>query len=94
MELWTQSDWYIELMLNALLFILPTIAVVAGTGELGSQVIKYTRAIWDAVRPAIDQPTDPAILYIAAKSKREPAEVSDLLVKIGDEIVELLPNES
>ena len=94
MEIWNQTNWWIELILNLCLYALPALAAVAVAGELGARTVIAVRKIWKLARPALDEPTDPAIIFLAGKSKKSPQVVSDFIVQIGDQIVAMMPEEA
>lgn len=95
MELFNESAWYIEMLFNVGMVVLPTLAGVAASGELGAQVIKRTKKVYaEYLRPAIDEPTDPAIMLIATKTGKSPEWVSAQLIDNLDNVVGTLPEEA
>ena len=93
MEIWNSTEWYVQLIFNVLLFVLPTLVGLAVANVFGAKVVTTARMLLKAIRPAIDEPGDPFIVMIAAKTGYKPKEVSDLLVTKVDEVIALLPGE-
>lgn len=94
MEIWNDTQWWVELVFNVCLFVLPTLAGFATTGALGWRTIRITRRVWTVIRSGVDDATDPAILFLAAQSGKSSTAISKFLVATGDQIISLLPEES
>lgn len=93
MEIWNGTEWYVQLVFNVLLLILPTLIGLAIVNASGAKLVDTVRMLLNAIRPAIDEPGDPLIVLIAAKTGRKAEDVSDLLVGKVDEVIALLPGE-
>lgn len=97
MEFWSQTAWYWELVFNLLMLAIPTlagVAVLGGSASLGWRTVHAVRRFWKMIRAAIDEPTDPAIIFLALKSGKSPEVISKFLVENGDLIVAGLPEEA
>lgn len=93
--LWGESIWWLDLVWNVALVLLGTLAPMAAVGVLGAGVIRSWRQVWaEWVRPALDQSTDPAIVFLAAKLGVKPDVLSKWLVERGDQIADVLPKEA
>lgn len=90
-NVWSEADWWLNLLWNVVLLVLPALLAFEGTARLQRRV----RYLWkNIIRKAIDQTTDPAVVYLAAKTDRTPDEVSAFLVSSGDQIIALMPEEA
>lgn len=94
MEFFPETAWYLEALFNGAMAVLPTLAVVAATGELGARVIKSTRKAWKTIRPGVDEADDLAVQYIAKITGRDPQDVRDFLVSAGDQIAAIMPEKT
>jgi len=90
-NLWTDTAWYLELLWNVCLFALPTLAGLAVLTASGGAVIKIARTSWRMTRPFVDEANDPLILFLAAKTGHDPAQLAAWLIARGDEVIALLP---
>lgn len=94
MELWSQVEWYVQLVFNVLMFVLPTLIALAATGGLGAVVIRSFKQVYkEFVRQAIDEPTDMLVVLLANKTGRDAALISRFLLDNLDAIVALLPED-
>jgi len=94
MEVWNATPEILQVVWNIALIVLSTLATAAAAGALGGGAIKAARWAWQQARPMLDEPTDPAVEYIAKKSGRAPKAVSEFIIARGDEIIALLPKEA
>ena len=94
-NLWSESSWWLELVFNVLMLVLPTLAALAAASVFGASVIRAIKTIWrEWLRPALDEPTDPLVKIIADKTGRKPETVSKWLTESIDDVIALLPAES
>ena len=93
MEIWNETAWYLRVVFNILLVIIPALVVLVVASEGGIKVVRTAKMLFKTFRKAIDEPTDPLIALIAAKTGYKPEVVSDLLVTKVDEVIALLPGE-
>lgn len=94
MEIWSQTSWWVELIFNGLLYILPPLATAAIAFPLGLSVVKYAKLIWREFRPLVDEPSDSIPRLIAAKTPYTADQVSNFLVENIDAIIATLPEEA
>lgn len=93
-NLWNESAWYLELIYNVLLFVLPTLAGAAVSTVFGAGVVRAFKWLWRTFRPLVDEPTDPLVVRIARESGKSPEFVSTFLTSNLDRVVALLPGEA
>lgn len=93
MEIWNETAWYLRVVFNILLVIIPALVVLVVASEGGIKVVRTAKMLFKTFCKAIDEPTDPLIALIAAKTGYKPEVVSDLLVTKVDEVIALLPGE-
>ncbi len=94
MDLWNETAWYVPVLFNVLLIVLSALAGLAVASEFGAQTIKSVRKLYQTMRPAIDEETDPIILLIAARLKLPPKTVRDFILGNLDKVIAVLPQEA
>jgi hypothetical protein len=95
MELWTETNEWIQLCFNVLMLVLPVLAGVAATSVFGAAMINAIKRFYaEWLRPAIDEPTDPIVALIAQRMKRDPQVVVDFIVSNLDAVIAVLPEEA
>ncbi len=94
MEIWSETAWYVQLIFNVLLLVLPTLIGLAVVSAGGAKVVDTVRMLAKSIRPAIDEPTDPLVALLAERTGRRPETVRDFLTGNLDQIVALLPQEA
>ena len=92
--LWSETEWCVELLAYVLFFVLPTLIALALANASGVKVVETARALFKAIRPAIDEPTDWLVLEIAARTGRKPETISTFLTENVDKVIGLLPQEA
>ena len=93
MEIWNGTEWYLQLVFNILLVILPALIGLAVISASGRKTVSTIKMLFKSFRKAVDEDHDPLIVLIAAKTGYKPQQVSDLLVTKVDEVIALLPGE-
>ena len=83
-QLYAEAVDWLGLVLSALLVVLPTLLALALVFLGGAGAVNSGRKLWESLRPAVDEPTDPLNQIIAAALKQRPELVSDFLVKLFD----------
>ena len=92
-EMWRETEQYLQAVLNIFLIVLPALAAIAITSASGATMIAAVKTAWKTVRPAIDQPTDVAVLFLAAKTGRDPLTISTWLIQRGDQVIAAMTPE-
>jgi hypothetical protein len=92
--LWNETEWYVQLLVNVLFYVLPTLALLAVANKSGAKVVETTRALLKTIRPAIDEPGDWLVLEIASRTGRKPEAVSAFLRDNVDKVIATLPQEA
>ena len=92
---------YVDDVVLLIVLLTPTIAAIYLAGKVlvqalqaGGNVAKEGRAFWRAVRGLADEPSDPLVLAIAAKTGKTPAQVVKSLTGLVDQIIAIMPEES
>ena len=94
MELFNETELWVQIVFNILMAVLPLLASVAATSAAGAMMIRAIKKVYaEWVRPSIDEATDPLIVLIAAKTGRDPKWVAQQLLENLDSIVAVLPEE-
>ena len=95
MELWNETHQWAEIVFNALLLVLPVLAALAATSATGAVMIRTIKKVYSEwIRPAIDEPTDPLVILLAAKIGKDPAWVAKQLLENLDAVAAVLPEEA
>lgn len=94
MELWNNTNTILEVVYNMLLIVLPVLAGLAATTAFGAGLIRTVRWAWGVMRPAVDEPTDPAIVWLSEKTGRTATWLSEFIISNGDQVIGLLPETS
>jgi hypothetical protein len=94
MDIWNDTAWWVELVFNVCLFILPTIAGIAATGTLGLKTVKWVRLAWKEARAMVDEPSDFVVRLIAARTGRTPEQVSKFIISNLDAVIAVLPDDT
>lgn len=83
-QLYAEAVDWLGLVLSVALVVLPTLLVLALVFLGGAGAVNSGRKLWESLRPAVDEPTDPLIQMIAAALKTRPELVSDFIVGLLD----------
>lgn len=89
--IWHESAWWLEVVFNVLIVLLPTLAGAAVLAAGGLRTITVVRDGWRKLRPLVDEPSDLIVRQIAERTGRDPQQVSAFITSNLDRIVELLP---
>ena len=95
MELFNETELWVQLLFNGLMILLPLLAGVAATSTFGAVMIRTIKKVYaEWLRPAIDDPTDAIVKLIAEKTGRDAKWVSQQLCENLDAVVAVLPEEA
>lgn len=85
--LWAQAVDWIRFWITAALFVLPPLVVMFVTLFAGKHVVAAARTLYAWVRPYIDEPSDPVIAMLAARSGLAPDRVIELVTDNLDSVL-------
>ena len=95
MELFNETELWVQYLFNGLMILLPLLAGVAATSASGAVMIRTIKKVYaEWVRPAIDEATDAIPQLIAKKTGRDPKWVAQQLLENLDAIIAVLPEEA
>lgn len=93
-NVWNETYWWVNVVWNILLVVVPVLAALAATSAFGAAVIRTFKTAWkEWVRPAVDDPSDPLVKLLAEKTGLPAEVISDFLVENLDLLTDLLPKE-
>lgn len=93
-NVWNETYWWVGVIWNVLLILVPLLAAAAATSAFGASVIRTAKMVYrEWVRPAINEPTDPLVKLLAEKTGLPAAVISAFLIDNLDLVEGLLPKE-
>ena len=75
---------YLELVISAAVVVLPTLALLVAVALGGEAAVRAVRRLARSARPAVDEPGDALVQWLADKMSMSPDEVSVYLLKLLD----------
>ena len=90
MEVNSNIAQYLEILMNVVFVILPTLAVLAIAQPLGGRVARGFVSGWQFARSFFDDTTDPAIVELAKITRLAPDVVSKIIIDNMDSVAGIL----